>query len=80
MMDNDFKIRFCSDLDYEEMVVDVCWKSNTIATINQEKGIRNIEIKIFSPPEGLSSWNFPLNDLLEILLFAKKNLELSQQD
>ncbi len=42
-----FRIRLCSDLDYEEMVADIVYEDSTVATISQEKGINKMEIKYF---------------------------------
>ena len=73
-MKNKFKIRLCSDLDYEEMVADVCYENCTFATITQEKGVNNMEIEIFLPENDLSSWKFSLEDLVNILQSAKQSL------
>lgn len=37
-MKNNFRVRFCSDLDYEEMVADIVWNDCTVAILSQEKG------------------------------------------
>ncbi len=72
-MQNQFRIRLCGDLNYEEMVADLVYKNNTIATISQEMGIENMRIEIF-PPVNAKSWEFPLRDFIEIIERAKKNL------
>ena len=69
-----FKIRICSDLDYEEMVADVCWNNNTVATINQDQGIDKFEVELF-PSVDHTSWVFPLDEMIEILNKAKKKLK-----
>lgn len=73
-MKDKFKIRLCSDLDYEEMVADISYENYTVATITQEKGIDNMEIEIFPPEKPTKSWKFSLNDFVEIIAFAKKSL------
>jgi len=73
-MNDKFKIRLCSDLDYEEMVADICYDNNTVAIITQENGSNNMEIDIFPPEQGMLSWKFSLNDLINILQIAKKAL------
>lgn len=72
-MHNNFRIRICSDLDYEEMVADICFKNNTIAIVSQEKGIDNMEIKILINNCALDR-KFPLDEFIEVLALAKKYL------
>ncbi len=72
-MNEKFVIKFCSDLDYEEMVADICYKNSRVAMITQENGIDNMEIEIFSPsPE--TSWTFSLIDFVETIQRARKSL------
>lgn len=40
-----FCIKLCSDLDFEGMVVDVCFDDRTVATINYDKGIDNLKVE-----------------------------------
>ncbi len=68
-MNKNFSIELCGDLDFEGMVVDVTYNKETIASINYEKGIDNIEIEIPSKPEKCV---FPLTDFFLILEKAKK--------
>ena len=51
-----FKIRLCSDLDYDGMVVDIVYKNSSLATLNQDKGIENIIIKLY-PPQIDECWD-----------------------
>ena len=69
-----FQICICSDLDYEEMVADVSYENHTIAMITQEHEIDKMEIEIFPIEENLRSRTFPLNDFIEVVIFAKKCL------
>lgn len=73
-MQKEFRIRLCSDLDYEEMVADIVWDNNSVAMITQEKGVDHMMIEIFPPIENNNSWNFPLNDLIGALIKAQKHL------
>lgn len=57
LMKNNFRVRICSDLDYEEMVADIVWNDCTVAILSQEKGGNNMDIEIF-PPEHSDSWDF----------------------
>lgn len=69
-----FRVRVCSDLDYEEMVADVVYENHILATITQENGIDNMEIEIFTPEESSKSWKFSLNEFMEMIALAKKRL------
>ena len=73
-MKDKFRIRLCSDLDYEEMVADICYENCTVATISQEKGEDNMEIEIFPPVDGMLSWKFSLDELVSVIQSAKKSL------
>ncbi len=80
IFNKDFKIRICSDLDYEGMVVDIVYKNNTIATLNQDKGIESIEIKLYSTQKE-SSLEFSYKDFVDTLEKAKKILiELNKKN
>ncbi len=84
-----FNLEISSDLDYEGMVVNivdiskqvkkenginkVIYKQRVIAILNQEKGINNIEIKIFVPTNG-EFLDFSYKDFMEVLEKAKKML------
>jgi len=66
------KVRLCNDLDYEGIVVDIVYKKATLATLNQDKGIENIEIKLY-PPQLNKHWEISYKNFIEILEEAKKN-------
>ncbi len=76
---NKFRVRICSDSNYEEMVADVCYDNNTIAMITQENGVNNMKIEIFAANTEIKSWTFPLNDFIENIQFAKNRLIEMQQ-
>ena len=78
-MDKKFRVVLCSDLAYEEMVVDMSYENHAVVMITQEKGLENMEIEIYPPPEGLSSWKFLINDFIETIQFAKKRLSEFQK-
>jgi hypothetical protein len=75
-MNKRFSVELCSDLDYEEMVVDISLDHNTIAVLNKEKGVENIEIEFVALSESLLELKVPFNDFIDVLLFAKKTLEV----
>ncbi|HEV3270002.1 MAG TPA: hypothetical protein VGZ69_05070 [Candidatus Rhabdochlamydia sp.] len=64
-----FSITLFGDLDFEGMIVEVCFDNQVIATCNYEKGIDNIEIQIL--PQN-QEFIFPLQDFLKVLEKAKK--------
>ncbi len=66
-MKNNFQIKLCSDLDYEEMVADIAWNQKSFATINRDKGIDNMEIKFDINPEELATLNLPLDEFIDAL-------------
>ena len=68
-----FKIVTCSDLDHEEIVADVCWNHDTIATVNQDKGLENLEVELFSQ-SGEESLKFPFDEMMEAFSEAKETL------
>jgi hypothetical protein len=72
-MEKKFKIRICSDLDYEEIVADICYEDYWVATISQEKGINNLEIEI-SSLSGEKQWSFYLDEFINALIEAKKKI------
>lgn len=59
----------CSDLDFEGMVIDICYDMEPIASINYDKGIDNMEIEMHPISEKLI---FPLDDFFLILEKAKQ--------
>ena len=60
-------------LDYEGMVVDIVYNSATLATLNQDKGIENIEIKLY-PPQIKEYWDFSYKNFIDVLEESKKTL------
>lgn len=66
-----FSITLFGDLDFEGMIVEVCFDNQVIATCNYEKGIDNIEIQILSQNEDSQEFIFPLQDFLNVLEKAK---------
>lgn len=71
-MGDDFRIRLCSDLDYEGMVVDVCWGNDTVAMLTHEDASSAIQITILFSPDAPSTWKFPLDKFVETIQAAKK--------
>jgi len=59
----------CSDLDFEGMVIDISYDMETIASVNYDKGIDNIEIEIHPISEKLT---FSLDDFFLAIERAKQ--------
>ena len=70
-MSSDFTIEICGDLDFEGMVVDISYKMETIASINYEKGVDQMEIEIHNKRECPGKFTFPLKDFFDALERAK---------
>jgi len=68
-MNKKFSIEMCGDLDFEGMAIDITYNKETIASINYDKGIDNIEIEI--PPKS-EKFVFFLDDFFLVLEKAKK--------
>ncbi|MEX0961944.1 MAG: hypothetical protein WDZ28_03710, partial [Simkaniaceae bacterium] len=64
-----FIIELCGDSDLEGMAIDITYDNETVATINYEKGIDNIEVEIPSQPK---KFVFSLDSFLVVLEKAKK--------
>lgn len=54
----DFRIEVSSDLDYEEMVVDILHSNNLLAKLSCDKGIENAQILIFDEHTEVPIWKF----------------------
>lgn len=72
-MKDKFRLVICSDVDYEGMVVDICYGNEAIGILNQDRGVDNIEI-LLSSSTNEDDVKFPLKDFQEILEKAKKVL------
>ena len=57
---------------YKDQHTDKICYQESIATLNMDKGIDNIEIKMFKPNKEY--WEFKLEDFVDILEKAKKLL------
>ncbi len=71
-MNEKFSIELCSDVDFEGMVVDISYNMQTVASINYDKGVNRMEIKMI--PFGCDARGliFPLQDFMAILEKAKQ--------
>lgn len=69
-LDSGFEIIYVSDLSYEKMTVEIQYNGQQVAQINKDKGIKQMEIEVYSQyvhRDFLSELKFPLTDFLEAL-------------
>ena len=71
-MSNKFSIELHGDLDFEGMVIEVSFAGQTIARMNYEKGVDNIEVEMLLHEESVRKLVFPLKDFLMVLEKAKQ--------
>jgi hypothetical protein len=71
-MHKTFPIELSSDLDFEGMVVTICFGNQEVAMLNYDKGIDNMEIQLPSQNKEHPALIFPLQDFLNTLEKAKK--------
>lgn len=71
-----FEVVRYSDLDYEQMTVELQYQGEQVAQINMDKGIENLEVELFTEFLDPSFKPvFKLTDLLEAIGEARKCLE-----
>lgn len=76
-MNRQFRIEYCSDLDYEEIVADIYYNGNAICMITQDNGADNMNIKIYQ--NSNQTIDLPLNDYIEVIQLAKNELIKSRK-
>lgn len=69
-----FSLILSSDLDYEEMVVDLNFNGQPIAIANYEKGAESLEIELLALLPGQKKLGLPLDELITALQRAKEIL------
>jgi predicted RNA-binding protein len=75
-LDSGFEILRLSDLNYEEISVEIQYKGEQIAQINKDKGINRLEIEILTDYiDSNFSPKFMLDDFLLALDKAQKLLK-----
>lgn len=74
-MNKRFTFEISSDLDYEGMVIEISFDNVTIARLNYDKGINEIEIEFVLYTEIYNKFIFPLNDFL-LAIEKAKNLAI----
>lgn len=75
-MNEQFRLTMCSDLDYEEMVVDVYYGKDSVALITQEQGLENMKVNLSSSNPKLF---LPLDGFIDALKRGQEWLIKSQK-
>lgn len=70
-MKSDFKFLIASPDDREELVCQIYYKGEGFVELSQEG--RKLEVEIY-PPVKSKYWTIPYNELVDILVEAKKHL------
>lgn len=73
-----FSLAICSDLDYEDMVIDISWENEMIAILDQEKGPNHKEIELL-PLAILKNFKFSFNEFRKYLDKAEQLLDKSKK-
>ena len=71
-MTKGFTLELKGALDFEGMVIDICFDNQHIATGTYDKGIDKIEVEILAGSEGLVRKSFPLDGFINIRESSKK--------
>lgn len=71
-MSKGFIIEMCSDGDFEGMVIDISYDMQTVASINYDKGIKNMEIEIVSLGANNKKLLLPFQDFVFAIEKAQK--------
>ena len=73
MKEVNFEYSIGSDLDYEDLIVDIGFDNQLVALLTQEDGFENLRIQLHSP-KNASYWDFRLDELEAIIQKAKQRL------
>ena len=69
----DFRISVGDDPEHEDLTAEIYYQEKFVAMLTQERGFENIEIELFSSPNG-ERWCFLLKDFWETIEAAKMRL------
>lgn len=73
MGSNEFSIGISSNLDYEELTVQIYYNDDYLAEINMDKGKEHMEIEIMTP-DNANFWTFQLDTFIKLLKSSKCEL------
>ena len=81
---NNFTIDFVSRMDYEFLVVEICYRGQRLCQIDQELGASQLRIWFIDDALVLAqhvSMMFPLSEFTDVISVAKRSLiESNQRD
>jgi hypothetical protein len=70
----DFEVIGFSDSRYEKLTVEIQYRGEPIAQINQDQGVDSLEIEVFADLNS-SILKVPLAGFLESIIYAKSSIE-----
>lgn len=73
MKEINFDYVICSDVDFEDLVANISFDLNRVATLTQENGFDKMRIILY-PPKDREFWDFPLSEFLDVIENAKMRL------
>lgn len=71
----DFEIFGFSDSRYEKLTIEIQYKGESVAQINQDQGVDKLELEVFADLKGGSVLKIPLAGFLESIILAKRSIE-----
>lgn len=76
MTQKKLELFFSSPMEYEELTLEVQLDRERVIEMNQEQGVDNLEVELFGTDKehGFIA-KMPLDDLINILIEAKKTLQ-----
>ncbi|GID08551.1 MULTISPECIES: hypothetical protein [Pseudomonas] len=70
----DFEILGFSDSRYEKLTIEIQYKGESVAQINQDQGVDKLELEVFADLNN-SVLKIPLAGFLESMILAKRSIE-----
>jgi len=70
----DFEIFGFSDSRYEKLTIEIQYKGESVAQINQDQGVDKLELEVFADFNS-SVLKIPLAGFLESIILAKRSIE-----
>jgi|TARA_R100000935_G_C2757612_1_gene132286 hypothetical protein len=70
----DFEIFGFSDSRYEKLTIEIQYKGESVAQINQDQGVDKLELEVFADLNS-SVLKIPLAGFLESIILAKRSIE-----
>lgn len=73
MKEINFEFSVGSDSNFDNLVADIGFETQLVALLTQEKGYKNLRIRIY-PPKEEEYWDFKLDEFKEVINQAQKRL------